>query len=148
MAGGSWLPQVVASGNSSYVTWSVLAGTGLKQQYFADSQNSGLTWSHSLDISKDSGSASNALVDANGQTVLLLWMDTTSGSALPLAAYSINGGTTFSAPLSLSNSGVYSEQQNDQPELVHNGNMFFASWLDSGSKSGHQEVFFNSGTVP
>ena len=66
---------------------------------------------------------------------------------LPIAAYSTNGGSAFSAKLPLINKGTYEEQQNDQPELTYIGNVFFATWLDTASNSGKAEIFFTSGTV-
>ena len=44
--------------------------------------------------------------------------------------------------------GKYLEQENDMPEIAFNGNVFFATWLDTASTTGKAEIFFNSGTVP
>ena len=142
------MPQVVVSGSSVYVAWKNLGGSGLSQLYFSESQNGGTTFSKAINLSHDSGNAETPVLNANGLLLVVMWDDSSSGSNLPIAVTSTNGGTTFSVQIKMNSGGTYDEQQNDQPEIAYNGNVFFAAWLDSDSTSGHNEIFFNSGTVP
>ena len=147
--GGSWLPQFVATGNSVYVVWGQISGAKQFQLYFAYSHDSGATFSKAIKLSNDAGNAKTALVDANGNQVLVLWLDTTvDSSGQPVADYSTDGGVTFSSQIPLNNNlGKYVQQENDSPEITHNGNVFFATWLDTASTSGKAETFFTSGTL-
>jgi hypothetical protein len=147
--GGSWLPQLVATGSSAYVTWGSISGSGQFQLYFAYSHNNGSTFSSAVNLSNDSGNAQTALVDANGNLVVVLWLDTSIDvNGQPVAAYSTDGGQDFGQPIALNGeAGKYLQQENDNSEITHNGNMFFATWLDTASSTGKGEVFFNSGPV-
>jgi hypothetical protein len=145
--GGSWLPQITASGSDVYVAWGVLSGAGIFQLYFSYSHDSGSTFSKATNLSNDAGNAKNAVLDSNGNLVVVMWLDTSIDSGgQATTAISTNGGVTFGSPIQMDGGkGKYIEQQNDMPELGINGNVIFAAWTDTASSSGKAEVFFNSG---
>jgi hypothetical protein len=132
---------------------------GRQRVYVVTSNDLGVTWSDPIRLSDPRQHASSPTVEARGDDVRLVWMQTTDGGVADrwnaLYVRSIDGGRTWSAPRDISDKGAgaaykhpdgFEEIYGDYGEIaVTSEGLTFAAWGEAFSYLGPGGVWFNLG---
>ena len=138
--GSSSSPQFAVSGNDVYVVWQGKT-TGKYQIIFAKSTDGGATFSAPVNISDNSGDSSYPKIIASGNNIYITWSYTVTGKDYDvLFTKSTDGGTTFSAPVNISNN----PGDSGLPQMSVSGNNVYITWENNGV--GNFEVFVAKST--
>ena len=140
-------PQIATSGNSNvYVTWED-STPGNDDIFFRASNNNGTSFGTPINLSNNTGNSDNPQIAVSGSNVYVTWQDSTTGSGIPdiFFAASNNNGTSFGAPINLSNNIGGSQF----PQIATSGNNnVYVTWVDD--TPGNFDIFFavstNNGT--
>lgn len=143
-----WEPENVASGTSAFMTFHSLSNQGI---YLTTTTNSGSSWSTPVQVpSQAKGTSAYAhIFTSDGTNIWVLWGQVKSGSVWnAYVSYSGNGGSTWSAPLDISNNAAGVAAGNQDVTLfwvASIGTTCFAVYTyTSGSTS---QVWFSSITA-
>ena len=126
--GASSIPQIAVSGDDVYVVWAD-SSAGNPDIFFASSTDGGATFGEPVNVSNTPDGFSylpQAAVSSNG-TIYLAWQDNFPVDDIFFAS-SIDGGTTFSEPVNISNT---SEGSSFSPILAASGNSVYVTWQDT-----------------
>ena len=127
--GSAQNPEVVTDGSTITAVWSRSDGSNERIQS-ASSTDEGDTWSAPVTISGPGQHAISAKVVTDGSTVTALWARYDGSNFRIQSASSTDGGTTWSAPVTLSDPG----QDAYSPQVVTGGGTITAVWtLEDGS---------------
>ena len=142
-AGGSAFPQIAASGNNVYVTWTESI-SGNFDIFFAVSNNNGTSFGTPINLSNTAGASQQPQIATSGNNVYVTWAETISGNNEIFFAASNNNGTSFGTPINVSNNAGSSIV----PQIAIAGNNVYVTWQDS--ILANNEIFFaasnNNGT--
>ena len=118
--GASQLPQISPSGNNVYVVWADgSAGNG--DILFRASNDGGLTFNPTINISSNTGNSQKPQVSSSGNNVYVVWQDNTLGIDNIFYKFS-SGGSTFSSIYNLSLSPLLVGSPNSNPQISSSGN--------------------------
>lgn len=100
----SFTPQVAVDGAGNiYAVWKDNTATN-SNILFSRSNDGGATFSAQVNVSKSSGSSFNPLISVDRQgRINVVWINNSPGNNDVFFSRSTDGGSTFSAPLNLSN---------------------------------------------
>jgi len=76
----SVLPQIATSGNNVYVVWQALGYNNQADIFFAESSNSGQTFSNEVNISKNNESSESPKIVVTDSRVVVTWRDQTTAN--------------------------------------------------------------------
>jgi hypothetical protein len=103
--GSSFNPKIAVSGKNVYVIWQDDTGnTGNISIFFQKSSDSGTTFSQTINLSNDTGFATDPQLSLFGSTIHMIWRDDTPGPDETFYKRSINSGNSFSESLNISKS--------------------------------------------
>ena len=103
--GSSFNPKIAVSGKNVYVIWQDDTGnTGNTSIFFQKSSDSGTTFSQTVNLSNDTGFATEPQLSLFGNTIHAIWRDDTPGPDEILYKRSINSGNSFSESMNISKS--------------------------------------------
>ena len=128
--GGSYSPQIAASGNNVYVVWRDQT-TGNADIFFARSTDGGVTFnSIPINLSNNTGRSAEPQIAVSGNNVYVVWHDTTDtvvfGNEDIFFKRSTNNGATFSNTINLSMNAAKSLY----PQIAISGNNVYVVWTD------------------
>ena len=138
--GDSGLPQMSVSGNNVYVTWEN-NGLGNFEVFVAKSNDNGNTFGIPVNISNDAAPSGAPQIVSSGKNVYVSWMDKTSGNYDIFVAKSTDGGSTFSAPVNVSNTTKDSGYQ----QITMSGNNVYVVWTETILNKNY-DIFFAKST--
>ncbi|MBI3623688.1 hypothetical protein HY212_06450 [Candidatus Pacearchaeota archaeon] len=138
--GDSGIPQMSVSGNDVYVTWEN-NGLGNFEVFVAKSTDNGNTFTSPVNISKDTSPSGAPQIIASGKNVIVSWMDKTSGNYDAFVTKSSDSGSTFGAPVNVSNTPKDSGYQ----QISASGNNVYVVWTETISNKNY-DVFFAKST--
>ena len=122
--------QIATSGSNVYVTW-VDTTSGNVDIFFAASNNNGVSFSTPINLSNNTGISANSQIAVSGNNnVYVTWIDDTTpnGNADIFFAVSNNNGTSFGAPINLSNNTGFS---NNLQIATSGNNNVYVTWSDN-----------------
>ncbi len=142
--GGSETPRIAvdAKGNINVVWKAFIPGN--PDIFFTPSTDGGATFSTPKNLSNSSGFSDfpQIAVDGSGN-VNVVWEDDTPGNLDIFYSRSTDGGTTFSAPINLSNNPAVSEQPRMVVDASDNINVV---WADNTPPDTNPDIFFTRST--
>lgn len=119
---GAFDSQVVTDGTTITAIWRRFDGNYRIQA--ASSVNGGATFSTPVSISATGQDAAEPQLVTDGTTITAIWTRFDGTNDVIQSAYSTNGGTTFSSPVTISGAG----QNASAPQLVTSGSIVTAVW--------------------
>jgi hypothetical protein len=134
-AGLSLLPAIAVDGSSIYVVW-IDDTPGNYQIYFKKSDDKGVTWTTSKNLTNNAGAFYNPAIAADGSNIYIVWEDYTMGVSEIYFKKSDNGGATWSKKKNLANNlgdSWYSA-------IAVNGSNIYVVWSDC--TPGNYEIYF------
>jgi hypothetical protein len=125
-------PQIAAIGDNVYVVWADNS-SGRDQIYFKRSSDKGNFFYPTEDLSNSNGSSTNPQITAIGNSVYIVWSDTTTGNGDIYFKSSTDNGTSFASLKNLSrnlNGSAHSQQ------VEATGNNVYVVWRDETPERG------------
>jgi hypothetical protein len=133
----SQAPQLAAVGNNTYVVWRD-SNPGNFDIFFRASNNTGISFTSTLNLSSNIGSSQTPQIAASASDVYVVWRDSNPGNFDILLKASNDNGTSFGTEINLSsNTGSSQSPQIDASE----GNAYVA-WRDD--TPGNLDIFFRA----
>jgi hypothetical protein len=123
-------PQVVTDGSTITAVWIRSDGSRYRVQS-ASSTDGGATWSAPVTLSDPGQSAGSAQVVTDGSSITAVWSRSDGSKQRVQSASSIDGGATWSAPVTLSDPG----QDAGSAQVVTDGSTITAVWARSDGSS-------------
>jgi len=139
-SGDSGLPQMAVSGNNVYVTWEN-NGLGNFEVFVAKSTDNGNTFAIPVNVSNNAAPSGAPQIVASGNNVYVVWMDKTPRNYDIFVAKSNNAGSTFGAPINVSNTA----KDSGYPQITMSGNNVYVVWTETISNKNY-DVFFAKST--
>ena len=121
--GGEYRPQVVTDGTTITIAWRGYDGMYDVIQT-SSSINGGTTWSLPVNLSDTGEDADDPQVVTDGTTITTTWQRSDGSNDRIQASSSINGGTTWSTPVTLSGVG----QDALDPQVATDGTTITTTW--------------------
>ncbi|VVC05297.1 BNR repeat-like domain protein [uncultured archaeon] len=137
--GDSGLPQMSVSENNVYVTWEN-NGLGNFEVFVAKSNDNGNTFAIPINISNDAAPSGAPQIIASGKNVYVSWMDKTPGNYDVFVAKSNDAGSTFSAPVNVSNT----PKDSGYEQITASGNNIYVVWTETISDKNYDVLFAKS----
>jgi hypothetical protein len=148
----SSLPDIAVIGNTVYVvygqTFTTVEGSIARDVFLLTSLDGGITFGQPINLSNSlAGISQNPNIDVSGSNVGVTWEERDPFATSPhwevFFRGSIDGGASFSSPISLSSSlgGTLDSTLND---IAVSGNNVYSTW--TVFLNGSAEIFFASGT--
>lgn len=146
----SWAPMVGIQGNTMIVAWRTNPGGSLSEEYVASSTNGGVTWGNAIAIGIDHNDNEWPFtVSISDGNTFIMWSEktntiTSSSDWQTLVAYSSDNGTTWTSPISLTNSqasGAHPEQDIATGAISSFGTQAFSVWEDNASTP---QIYFSA----
>jgi hypothetical protein len=138
--GDSGISQMAVSGNNVYVTWEN-NGLGNFEVFVAKSNDNGNTFASPVNISNDAAPSGAPQIVSSGKNVYVSWMDKTPGNYDIFVAKSTDAGSTFSAPVNVSNTAKDSGYQ----QIAMSGNNVYVVWTETILNKNY-DIFFAKST--
>jgi predicted secreted protein with PEFG-CTERM motif len=138
--GDSGLPQMSVSGNNVYVTWEN-DGLGNFEVFVAKSTDNGNTFTFPVNVSNNKAPSGAPQIIASGKNVYVSWMDKTPGNYDVFVTKSNDAGSTFSAPVNVSNT----QKDSGYQQITASGNNIYLVWTETISDKNY-DVFFAKST--
>lgn len=132
----SAFPQINSLANHVYVFWIEKAEDNSTNIVFAKSDDSGNSFGKSANITSSKGNVGIPKIASDDNNVYLLWEDNSKGGYEIQLAKSTDAGSTFTAPVNISNNSGSS----GAPQLVVMKNKIYVVWMDDTNKN--YEIFF------
>ncbi len=132
----SAFPQIISSANHVYVTWIEKSEDDSTNIVFAKSDDSGNTFGKPTSITSSKENVGIPKIASDGDNVYLLWEDNSKGGYEILLAKSTDAGSTFAAPVNISNNSGSS----GAPQLVVMKNKIYVVWMDDTTKN--YDIYF------
>lgn len=137
--GSSFNPKIAVSGKNVYVIWQDDTGnTGNTSIFFQKSSDSGTTFSQTINLSNETGFATDPQLSLFGSTIHVVWRDDTSGPDDTLYKRSINSGNSFSEILNISKS-VHVDSINGKVYAI--ANKVYIVWTEGNLDEGRTSIF-------
>jgi len=114
-------PAMSASGSYVYLVWNDNR-SGTMETYYRRSTNRGGNWGNETALTQNPANTYTPTVSANGASVLVAYIDQSSGSGFTFLKQSSDYGSTFSAPVQLTNYSL------SYPNLAQQGNNIHVIW--------------------
>ena len=135
----SGAPQIIASGNNIYVSW-MDKTSGNYDVFVAKSSNAGSIFGTPINVSKTLKDSGYQQMAASGTDIYVVWTETISNENYDVFfAKSTDGGSTFDAPVNISNNvGPSAWAQ------VTAQNNIYVAWEDS--TAGNYDIFIAKST--
>ena len=132
--GNSLNPKIYATLDNVNIVWEDSSPTNQSNQeiLFARSNNSGLGFGKSINLSNNTGESLNPTITGSGPNIYVAWTDSTPGNNDLLFARSTNNGITFGNFTNLSNTTGDSYGQS----LISSGTNVYLSWSDAEAGNG------------
>lgn len=135
--GNSEFVVLDAEGPAIYAVW-IDDVYGNAEIFFRESQDAGLTFGSTLNLSNNQGSSEAPMVLSEGSNVYVVWHDDTEGNFDVLFRASYDNGKTFGHVMNLSSSKVNS----GFAVLTASGPNVYVAWIEECM--GKQEIFFRA----
>jgi hypothetical protein len=145
----AWAPMVNVSGSTFYAAWRTNPGSSLSQEYVSVSKDAGSSWGTpvSIGIAKHDNEWPFT-VASSGSYTYVMWsekVNTIKGNNdwQTLVAFSSDGGSSWSGPVSLSTSqisGAQPEQDIATGAIASTGASAFAVWQNNQTAS---QIYFS-----
>ena len=97
--GGSFIPQLAASGNNVYVTWEDNT-PGNNDIFFVASNNNGTSFGTPINLSNNTGGSFDPQIAVSGNNIYVTWGDNTPGNN---DIFVISNAQPFGTPINISN---------------------------------------------
>jgi hypothetical protein len=125
-------PQIAAEGDNVYVVWTDNS-SGRDQIYFKRSSDKGNLFYPTEDLSNNNGSSTHPQITAMGNSVYIVWSDTTTGNGDIYFKSSADNGTSFASLKNLSRNLNGSAHF---PQVEATGNNIYVVWRDETADRG------------
>ena len=138
-------PSIAVSGNNVHVVWdSVTPGPPLPGQeidvLYRRSADGGATFGSVINLSNNAGNSFGSTIAVSGNTVYVVWHDTTPGNFEIFYRMSTDGGATFGSTINLSNNA----EDSFDPTIAGIGNNVYVAWHDN--TLGNTEILYRRST--
>jgi hypothetical protein len=137
--GMSGIEEVAISGSNVYIAFRDSV-TGDPEIFFTRSTDNGASFNKPVNISNNDGLSGLPKVSASGNTVNIVWEDTTTGNDEILLSTSTDNGASFNKPVNISNNTGYSSN----PKIATSANNVYVTWQDR-TKEG-TDIFYSRST--
>jgi len=137
--GSSFNPKIAVSGKNVYVIWQDDTGNtgGNTSIFFQKSSDSGTTFSQTINLSNDTGFATDPQLSLFGSTIHVIWRDDTPGPDETFSKRSINSGNSFSESLNISKS-VDTDSINGKVYAI--ANKVYIVWTEGDIDEGRTSI--------
>jgi len=136
----SWNARIRVSEANVFVVWNEQSkDLSSSDIFFSTSSDNGSTFSAPINVSNNTKRSINAGIIASGNTIHLIWNQSTLDSADIFYAKSTDGGNMFSVPINLSNSTRFSQTSRDS-QITVSGNIVSIVWWEESKQD--SDVFF------
>lgn len=126
-----------SKGSALYVVW-VDEVEDNHDVYFRRSMDGGRTFENKINLSNSEGNSEFPVIDAEGPTLYVAWIDDTQGNDEVLFRASHDSGATFGEVINLSNNNGNSES----PRIIAQGSNVYVVWHDDSD--GDFDVLFRA----
>jgi hypothetical protein len=131
----AFFPQLAYGDSTVYCVWSD-DREGHWEVYFSRSEDAGTSWSSNLRLSQGGVNTWHTAIEAEGDTLLVVWEDYRDGASSLYKRVSFDGGEHWSEE--------YVEEAvagiSTYPKLAHSAGNYYMVWQDY--RSGEWEVYF------
>ena len=122
--GSSEIPQIKAVEDNVYVVWEETITPTNDEIFFASSNNNGLTFGTSVNLSQNPGLSIGPQIAASDNNIYVVWYDNTPGN---FEIFLIGNDQNFIGPVNLSNN----DGSSISPHLTAIGENVYATWSDN-----------------
>ena len=137
--GSSFNPRIAVSGNNVYVIWQDDTGnTGNTSLFFQKSSDGGATFSDTINLSNDTGFATDPRMSLFGNAIHVIWQDDTLGPDEILYKRSIDNGNSFFETMNISQS-VDIDSINGKIYAINN--KVYIVWTEGNFNEGRTSIF-------
>lgn len=133
-SGSSYYPAIYVSGNTVFITWTDNRD-GNYEIYFKSSVDGGGTWSTDTRLTNNSALSDYPSIDADGNTVIIVWQDSRDGNSEVYCKRSADGGLSWAADNRLTNNSSFSEYAS----VTISGTKAVVAWEDN--RDGNREIY-------
>jgi hypothetical protein len=119
-------PDIAIAGKNVYIVWQE-DFPGADEIFYRRSMDRGTTFENMVNLSNNLGSSEEPAIVASGNSVYVVWRDSTSGNREIAYTYSRDSGTRFGPIQNLSNTPGPSVR----PAIAFNDYNLFVVWEDS-----------------
>ena len=128
--------HIASSGNNVYIVWHDVVG-GNDVILFKKSTDNGATFGSTITLSNSADISQLPRIAASGTNVYIVWEDDSVGGGDIMFAKSTDSGSTFGAPVNLSNNAGLSSI----PQVTLSGTNVYVTWVDSTVNSNGSILF-------
>ncbi len=136
----SAFPQLAVYENNVYIAWLERTASDITNILYTKSNDGGVTFGTPVAITSHRGNSGIPKIYATSDHVYLMWEDNGAKDFDVFLVTSSDSGSTFSAPVNISNSTGNS----GTPQMAIIGNNIYAVWMDDSS--GNFDIFFSKST--
>ena len=119
--------EIEALGNSVYLVWTQHLSGNNNDVFFIKRTDGGSSFTDKKNLSVNDGASIRPKLEINGNSIYVVWEDTSQGNNEVLFKRSIDGGNSFGKWINLSNN----PKASTSPDIGSFGNNVYAIWEDS-----------------
>jgi predicted secreted protein with PEFG-CTERM motif len=136
----SELPHVIVSGDGVFAVWTQ-SSLGRSDVFFAKSTDGGNTFGNSINLSgATNGQSSYPQFVENNNHIYVTWQSSLSGVSTILLTQSLDGGTSFAKPVTISDAS----QLSAFPQVAFSGNNVYSTWIEKSADNSTNIIFAKS----
>ena len=136
--GSSTVVQIAANGTNVYVVWEDRAGGNPAEILFRASNDNGLTFGPTINLSNSTTESVQPKIAASGDNVYVVWREFGSNPIIDILFRASNdNGLTFGPTINLSNSAIFAAQ----PRIIASDDQVYVAWIEGNINT---DVFFRA----
>ncbi|CUR52058.1 exported protein of unknown function [Nitrosotalea devaniterrae] len=136
----SELPHVIVSSDGVFAMWTQ-SSLGRSDVFFSKSTDGGNTFGSPINLSgATNGQSSYPQFVENNNHIYVIWQSSLSGTSTILMTKSLDGGTSFGKPTTISDAS----QLSAFPQIALSGNHVYSSWIEKSTDNSTNIIFTKS----
>ncbi|MGI0018375.1 MAG: sialidase family protein [Nitrosotalea sp.] len=136
----SELPHVLVSSDGVFAMWTQ-SSLGRSDVFFSKSADGGNTFGSPINLSgAANGQSSYPQFVENDNHIYVIWQSSLSGTSTILMTKSLDGGTSFEKPITISDAS----QLSAFPQIALSGNHVYSSWIEKSADNSTNVIFTKS----
>ena len=138
-SGNSGIPKIASEGNNVYLMWEDNS-RGDYEVFLEKSNDYGSTLGKPVNVSDNAGNSGTPQIQVSNNDVYAVWMDNSQDNYEIFFAKSVDGGTTFSKPVNISNN----HEDSGYPQFTVSGDNIYVAWTTSITKDNYDVLYAKS----
>ncbi len=136
----SELPHVIVSSDGVFAMWTQ-SSLGRADVFFSKSTDGGNTFGSPINLSgATNGQSSYPQFVENNNHIYVIWQSSLSGTSTILMTKSLDGGTSFGKPTTISDAS----QLSAFPQIALSGSHVYSSWIEKSTDNSTNIIFTKS----